>query len=207
MTASRFALLAAFVCAWAGAKQDTPRKVTIYRDKMGVPHVVGDTPEALYFGGGYALAQDRLAEFERSRRAALGRMAEIDSSKVEADKRARLVAYTQAETQAMFDALAPEYQRMLRAHLAGMNKAIAEAIADPQNKMPYEFGVLWNVTPERWTVHDLDFLELSIAVEVQAAQEAQAALIAFVEHNGLQPSAGEAKTTQVLQRLIAEAAC
>jgi hypothetical protein len=68
-------------------------------------------------------------------------------------------------------------------------------------------GPVLDVRAERWTVHDLDFLELSIAVEVQAAQAAQAALIAFAEHNGLQPSAGEAKTTQVLQRLIAEAAC
>jgi acyl-homoserine lactone acylase PvdQ len=121
---------------------------------MGVPHVVCDSPEALYFGGGYALSQDRLAEFERSRRAALGRMAEIDPSKIEADQEARLVAYTEAETQAMFEALAPEYQRMLKAHLAGMNLAIDEAIADPQSKMPYEFGVLWKVVPERWTVHD-----------------------------------------------------
>jgi acyl-homoserine lactone acylase PvdQ len=151
---SRVALLSVFVCASACSNQDSTGRVTIYRDRMGVPHVVGDTPEALYFGGGYALAQDRLAEFERSRRAALGRMAEIDSSKVEADKKARLVAYTQAETQTMFDALAPEYQRMIRAHLAGMNQAIDEAIADPQNKMPYEFGVLWKVTPERWTVRD-----------------------------------------------------
>jgi hypothetical protein len=64
-----------------------------------------------------------------------------------------------------------------------------------------------DVRAERWTVHDLDFLELSIAVEVDVAQAAQAALIAFVERRGLQPSAGEAKTTQVLQRLVAEAAC
>jgi hypothetical protein len=45
---------------------------------------------------------------------------------------------------------------------------------------------------------------VAIAVEVQAAQAAQAALIAFVEHNGLQPSAGRPRR-QVLQRLVAEA--
>ena len=49
-------------------------------------------------------------------------------------------------------------------------------------------------------------LELSIAIEAQAAEAAQAALIAFVEGKGLQPTAGEAKTTQVLRRLVAEAA-
>ena len=68
-------------------------------------------------------------------------------------------------------------------------------------------GSAMDVRAERWTVHDLDFLELSIAVEVQAAQAAQAALMAFVQGKGLQPSVGEAKTTQVLQRLVAEAAC
>jgi hypothetical protein len=63
------------------------------------------------------------------------------------------------------------------------------------------------VRAERWTVRDLDFLELSIAVEVAAAQMAQAALIAFVEREGLQLSTGEAKTTKVLQRLVDEVAC
>jgi hypothetical protein len=64
-----------------------------------------------------------------------------------------------------------------------------------------------DVRAERWTVHDLDFLELSIAVGVKTAQAAQGALIAFVKGRGLQPSAGDAKTTQVLQRLVTEAAC
>lgn len=150
----KLALLAGLVFASACVNRAGDQKVTIYRDKSGVPHVVADTPESLYYGGGYALAQDRLAEFERSRRAAFGRMAEIDPSAANSDKRARLVVYTKAETQAMFDSLAPEYQRMLHAHVAGMNRAIDEAIADPQNKMPYEFGVLWKVAPERWTVHD-----------------------------------------------------
>ena len=77
----------------------------------------------------------------------------------------------------------------------------------PTFAMPRPGGPALDVRAERWAVHDLDFLELSIAVEVQAAQAAQAALIAFVEGKGLQPSAGEAKTSQVLQRLVADAAC
>jgi hypothetical protein len=38
-------------------------------------------------------------------------------------------------------------------------------------------------------------------------ETAQAALFDFAERKGLQPSAGDAKTTQVLQRLVDEAAC
>jgi hypothetical protein len=77
----------------------------------------------------------------------------------------------------------------------------------PTFAVPGPAGPALDVRAERWAVQDLDFLELSIAVEVQAAQAAQAALIAFVEGKGLQPSAGEAKTTRVLQRLVAQAAC
>ena len=147
-------VVAGAVCTEACAPRTGDQQVTIYRDQSGVPHVFADTSEAVYYGGGYALAQDRLAEFERARRYALGRMAEIDPSRLEADKQARAVAYTEADTQTAFDSLAPEYQRMIRAHVAGMNRAIDEALADPENKMPYEFGVLWEVTPEHWTVHD-----------------------------------------------------
>jgi hypothetical protein len=64
------------------------------------------------------------------------------------------------------------------------------------------------VRAERWTWQELDFLELSIAVAaVETAQAAQAGLVGFVESKGLQPSSGAPKTTLVLQRLVAEAAC
>ena len=77
----------------------------------------------------------------------------------------------------------------------------------PTFPAPVPDGPALDVRAERWTVHDLDFLELSIAVEVEAARAAQATLIAFVKRKGLQPSAGEAKTTQVMRRLVAETAC
>ena len=68
-------------------------------------------------------------------------------------------------------------------------------------------GPTLNVRAERWTIHDLDFLELSIAADVNVAEVAQTALNAFVERKGLQPSAGEAKTTQVMRELVTAAAC
>ncbi|WP_395671999.1 penicillin acylase family protein [Phenylobacterium sp.] len=134
--------------------QAAGEKVTIYRDAFGAPHIYGDSGEALFYAGGYALMQDRMAEFERSRRMALGRMSEVDPSFVERDKQERRASLTQAETRTMFEALAPEYKRLMTAQLAGINRAIDEAIADPQNKMPYEFGRIWQVQPERWSMHD-----------------------------------------------------
>ena len=143
--AAGLVLLAGAVFTGACVQPTEKEQVTVYRDRSGVPHVFAKTAEAVYHGGGYVLAQDRLAEFERARRFALGRMAEIDPSRLEDDSRARAVTYTEADTQAAFEGLAPEYQRTIRAHLAGMNRAIDEALADPEHKMPYEFGVLWEV--------------------------------------------------------------
>src|SRR5881397_3026011 len=51
--------------------------VTITRDPFGIPHVVGDTREAMAFGAGYALATDRLFETDVIRRLAQGRLSEI----------------------------------------------------------------------------------------------------------------------------------
>jgi len=63
-----------------------------------------------------------------------------------------------------------------------------------------------SVRAERWTVGDLDFLELSIAVGVAVAEEAQAALETFLKSKGLDPTKGESKTTQVLRLLVSQAA-
>src|SRR5713226_2548282 len=52
-------------------------KVEILRDRAGVPHVYASTTSDVYFGLGFAMAQDRLWQMDRLRRRALGRQAEI----------------------------------------------------------------------------------------------------------------------------------
>ena len=59
---------------------------------------------------------------------------------------------------------------------------------------------------ERWTIPSLDFLELSIAVDVGRARASQEALEDFVAGRGLRAATGEAKTSQVMQHLVATAA-
>src|SRR5215831_9464440 len=51
--------------------------VEIIRDRSGVPHVYAASTADLYFGLGFAMAQDRLWQMDRLRRRALGRQAEI----------------------------------------------------------------------------------------------------------------------------------
>ena len=51
------------------------------------------------------------------------------------------------------------------------------------------------------------FLELSIAIEAQRSDRGPGGADRLRRGQGLQPTGGEAKTTQVLRRLVAEAAC
>src|ERR1700694_1487933 len=52
-------------------------RVEILRDRAGVPHVYANSTADVYFGLGFAMAQDRLWQMDRLRRRALGRQAEI----------------------------------------------------------------------------------------------------------------------------------
>jgi len=54
------------------------RKVTIYRDEYGVPHIVGKTEEAAFFGYGYAQSEDHLERMMLQYRDAQGRLAEVE---------------------------------------------------------------------------------------------------------------------------------
>src|SRR5262249_51486032 len=51
--------------------------VSIERDRFGIPHIVAKARDDLWFGFGYAMAQDRLFQMDYLRRKGLGRLAEI----------------------------------------------------------------------------------------------------------------------------------
>ncbi|MBS1890238.1 MAG: penicillin acylase family protein [Actinobacteria bacterium] len=52
-------------------------RLSIYRDAMGVPHIVADNRNALVYGIGYAQAQDRLWTFHFKKRLLEGRVSEL----------------------------------------------------------------------------------------------------------------------------------
>jgi len=59
------------------ARDSMADQVTIYRDDYAVPHIVGETEEATFFGHGYAQAQDHLEKMFLEYRDAQGRQAEV----------------------------------------------------------------------------------------------------------------------------------
>src|SRR5687767_14013793 len=51
--------------------------VEIQRDQWGIPHIFAKSDRDLYFGCGYAMAQDRLLQLHYLRRKGLGRLSEV----------------------------------------------------------------------------------------------------------------------------------
>ena len=73
-------LIVAFLllCLAGRAADPLASRVTIYRDTYGVPHIVGDTEPAAFFGYGYAQAEDHLERMMIQYRDAQGRRAEVE---------------------------------------------------------------------------------------------------------------------------------
>jgi penicillin amidase len=59
------------------AEEELAKRVTIYRDEWGVPHVFGEDDESTVFGFGYAQAEDYFWQVEDSYILALGRYSEV----------------------------------------------------------------------------------------------------------------------------------
>jgi acyl-homoserine lactone acylase PvdQ len=68
-------------------------QVTIYRDNYGVPHIVGETEEATFFGYGYAQAEDHLERMMIQYRDAQGRRAEVQGFQALGDGYLHFIPY------------------------------------------------------------------------------------------------------------------
>ena len=126
----------------------------LVRTAYGIPHVYADDLGALFFGSGYATAEDRLWQAEVYRRSGAGTLAEVGLGTPQGDAQTRLHDYTEAEYAQMFAAMPADVQTMFRAYADGLNAYLAEAAAAPLAKLPVEF-LFYGFTPAPWTVTDV----------------------------------------------------
>ena len=125
--------------------------VTIHRDEYGVPHIFAESETGVFFGQGYAVAEDRLLQLEFNRRGAEGRLSEVlGSAYLDWDRYRRIISYTQAEKQAQYNQLSEGIQNIAESYSAGINTYLDSVAADPYLK-PLEFFLL-DIDMEPWTV-------------------------------------------------------
>jgi penicillin amidase len=124
-------------------------QVRIERDRWGIPHIHADNERNLFFGFGYATAQDRLFQLDYLRRKARGRLAEIlGAEAIESDMLFRTIGLAQiAEKE--WTTLPPEVRELLSAYTAGIN-----ALMESSNGcLPIEYDLL-AFKPEPWRETD-----------------------------------------------------
>jgi penicillin amidase len=125
-------------------------KVEIIRDRSGVPHIHASTTPDLFFGLGFAMAQDRLWQMDRLRRRALGRQAEILGSGYLASDIAHLTVGIDEIASNEAAAMDASTRSLVEAFAAGINRRIEGVRAD----LPVEFQVL-DYEPADFTVRDI----------------------------------------------------
>ena len=139
--------------------------VTILRDPLGVPTIRARAPADLFFGFGYAIAQDRLWQMDLYRRVAGGRLAEIlgdrplpvkpgvrfdPASTVALDGLHRALGFVRA-AEASAAVLSADARGTLERYADGVNAAMAAM--QEGRCLPPEFYLL-GYEPKPWTLQD-----------------------------------------------------
>jgi penicillin amidase len=133
--------------------------VRIDRDRWGIPRISAETDEDLFFGFGYAMAQDRLFQLDYLRRKAAGRLSEVlGPDGLEMDVAARTIGIARI-AEAEWERTPAETRSLLIAFSGGIDASIAAA----GERLPIEFDLL-DYTPEPWSPVDC----LAIAGEFRA---------------------------------------
>ncbi len=127
-------------------------KVTVYRDSLGIPHIIAQNEEDLYRATGYVLAQDRMWQMDLLRRLTQGRLSEIfGKDLLDADLLFRALRISQ-KSQKIWDEAQPDVRAATEAFADGVNQFLA------QNELSFEFSIL-GYKPEQWEpVHSVNLI-------------------------------------------------
>jgi penicillin amidase len=123
-----------------------PEHAVIVRDSYGVPSIYANSMAGVWFGSGYAQAQDRLVQLELTRRAVEGTLSQIfGSGELSQDEDVRTFFYTPAELQAQVASLPASTRNAIAEFADGINAFENAAYANLQSEqahVPYEMWVL-----------------------------------------------------------------
>ena len=153
-------------------------EVEILRDQWGVPHCFAESAGDALFALGYVQAQDRLWQMQWSRRAALGRLAEIAGPQaLPVDRLCRTLGIGRVSEQAWAETSAAQ-QAQLRPYIAGINAAIARA------PKPFEAQLLGDWVGPWQPAHSIAWGKL-LSLLLAPAWEQQLIRAQIVEQAGL----------------------
>ena len=129
-------------------------RVTIRRDRHGIPHIDAASDVDAYFGLGFCHAQDRGFQLESMLRIGRGTLAEVLGDKaVSIDQLSRRIGFRRS-SEAQLPVIADDVKSWIQGYVSGINAGFE------QSKKPHEFAIL-GFEPTAWDVADvLAFLKL-----------------------------------------------
>jgi penicillin amidase len=143
--------LACCICAQAEPKRGM---VVIKRDEYGVPHIYASDTYRLFYGYGYALAEDRLFQMEMAKRSTQGTVSQVLGKKfVIYDQEVRR-NYWPASIHQQISALPSAEKDILQGYADGINAQIKHIARHPRDLMPRQFNDL-GFTPQAWSAFDV----------------------------------------------------
>ena len=165
------------MCACADDQAPLPEAdLDLLVDDLGITHVFGRSDRDAMFGGGYAMARDRLFQMELVRRRALGTIAELlGPGSFGDDAQARTINFTalgQADA-ARLRAERPGDAALLEAWVAGVNQRLREVAAGlaprPYGLRPTELDFI----PAPWTLEDVHAIGKLLAFGLSNSLDAE----------------------------------
>ncbi|MEM8562536.1 MAG: penicillin acylase family protein [Pseudomonadota bacterium] len=129
--------------------------VEVYRDTFGIPHIDALSTNDALFAVGYSMAEDRLTQLEMIRRTSRGELAAImGPDLVEYDEWYRGQAYTRDELLQMLSTMGSQERAAFQAMVDGINRYVAEAIENPDQKLPIEFD-FYGIEPRAYEPEEI----------------------------------------------------
>ncbi|TAL70647.1 MAG: penicillin acylase family protein [Bacteroidetes bacterium] len=158
---------------------DINSQVNVYRNQYGIPHIITENENDLFFAEGYIHAQDRLWQMDYLRRIGRGQLSEIfGDALIKTDKFMRAVGIwkTAIDIQKYMNKAT---LKLLQSYSEGINYFIEKN----KNKLPYEFCAL-DYTPYQWTPLDCIIIQRVIALELSESFWADLTMGAVAEKLG-----------------------
>jgi len=129
-------------------------QIRLVRDTYGVPHIYADEIYGLYYGYGYAVAQDRLFQMEMTRRSTQGTVAEVLGVEyLDYDKGTRAL-FDPASIHRQLEMLTAKDKDVFAGFAAGMNAWLEEIRSNPAELKPKQF-IDNDFEPGNWTAYDV----------------------------------------------------
>ena len=129
--------------------------VTVQRDALGVPRLVGENRRDIAQATGFVHAQDRFFQMDLLRRRAAGELSELMGGIAAESDRSLRIHRLRPWAQQVLAASSPQIRELLDAYTLGVNQALA------QRAEPFEYTALWS-DPRPWQPEDSILVLLSM---------------------------------------------